>query len=487
VFKHHGRKLAAVFAADPNLRREIVSLLDQSRGIPTRVMQRFSDFKDLLKETSLCLLVLALSADDKNQLNSSEEGFERIIQFLPRLRHHHPACQVLLITTSQLNLHQTCQAVVQGVSALIDAKHDDFQQTLAEQIEEALDHYQELQQRKSEQDILPHFSNNGLVGNSDALLNVIEQAKQASRISDAPVVIYGQSGTGKQRLAEIIHEMDEKRQSSNFISVNCAAIAGTLAESELFGHKKGAFTGATQDRLGYFRAANGGTILLDEIGELDLVLQPKILRVAQEGKVMPVGSDKEYPVDVRIIASTHRDLKQMVREGTFRLDLYQRLNVIQLTVPSLKQRKEDIPALFQNFLDKYAHYCRCSITSVDPQVYEVLAQSVDSGNIRELENIVRQILIFKDKGSRIEITDLPRDIIRKTLRGPTGEEQLSVPETTIDALAYGSKGLAEVVDEYERFMLERLLERGVNQTNLAQTLGITRRTLYNKLHKYNLR
>jgi len=487
VFKHRGRNLAAVFAADPNLRRATVSLLDQSRGIPTRVLQRWSDFKDLLKETSLCLLVLTLSDDERDQLNSSKEGFEKVIQFLPRLRHHHPSCQVLLITTSQLNLEQSCQAVVQGVSALIDAKQDDFHHTLAEQIEEALDHYHELQQRKSEQDLLPDASNNGLVGNSDALLEVIEQAKQASRISDAPVVIYGQSGTGKQRLAEIIHEMDEKRQSNSFISVNCAAIAGTLAESELFGHKKGAFTGATQDRLGYFRAANGGTILLDEIGELDLSLQPKILRVAQEGKVMPVGSDKEYPVDVRIIASTHRNLKKMVQEGTFRLDLYQRLNVIQLTVPSLKQRKEDIPALFQNFLDKYAHYCRCRINSVEPQVYEVLAQAVGPGNIRELENIVRQILIFKDKGSRIEITDLPREIIRKTLRGPADEERLSVPEKTINALAYGSKGLAEAVDEYERFMLERLLERGVNQTSLAQTLGITRRTLYNKLHKYHLR
>jgi len=259
----------------------------------------------------------------------------------------------------------------------------------------------------------------------------------------------------------------------------------------LFGHRKGAFTGATEDRQGYFRVADKGTILLDEIGELSLSLQPKILRVLQDAVVMPVGSDKEYSVDLRIIAATHCDIKRMILQGQFRLDLYQRLNVIQLYVPSLRERAEDIPVLFEAFLKKYAHYSRCEINGVDPRVYEILGESLGSGNIRELENLVRQILIFKEQGHRIEISDLPLEIIRRAGgqqdEGIAESNNLEVSEELIESLVRGRKTLSNAVDEYERLMLRRLINRNVNQTTLADRLGITRRTLYNKLHKYRLR
>ena len=314
----------------------------------------------------------------------------------------------------------------------------------------------------------------------------MRQARRAAKVSDAPIIIYGESGTGKQLLAESIHRMDDKRSKASFVVVNCSAITGTLAESELFGHKKGAFTGATEDRLGYFRTANRGSILLDEISELSLSLQPKILRVLQEGLVMPVGSDKEYEVDVRIIAATNRELKDLVCNGSFRLDLFQRLNVISLMMPPLRQRAEDIPALFDTFIKKYAHYYSGQIHSVDPSVFEVLAHTLGKGNIRELENVVRQILVFKESGSRIEITDLPRELIESKIHPLGSEIKVQIPEETIDALVKGSTMLSDAVAEYEKIMLARLMERGVNQTTLAERLGVTRRTLYNKLNKYKL-
>ena len=203
---------------------------------------------------------------------------------------------------------------------------------------------------------------------------------------------------------------------------------------------------------------------------------------------MPVGSDQEFRVDVRVIAATNRDLIEMVNNGRFRLDLYQRLNVISLSVPPLRSRTEDIPALFEAFVRKYGHYYPGEIVAVDRQVYDVLARAIGPGNIRELENLVRQVLAFKESGNRIELGDLPRDLVHNSLSGGRAQQPAaSVPEGTIEALSAGSKKLSEAVEEYERLMLARLLRRGISQTVLADRLGITRRTLYNKLHKYDLR
>ncbi|MCK5272480.1 MAG: sigma 54-interacting transcriptional regulator [Sedimentisphaerales bacterium] len=455
--------------------------------VTPREISHWPDLNGLLDEESVCLSVFALSGEGRRCIRSSSEEFNKFIQFLPCLRRRHPFCQIILVSSHNLSVRHSCEAIIHGVTAIVDPHQGNFSDDLRGHLHEAYHNFKELKNREAEHKLLPRFVQNSLVGQSRVLIEVVRLAQRAAKISDAPVIIHGESGTGKQRLAEIVHELDEKRGSRPFICVNCAAITGTLAESELFGHKKGAFTGATEDRLGYFRAADGGTILLDEIGELNLALQPKILRVAQEGLILPVGSDREHHVDVRLIAATHRNLRKMIMDGKFRLDLYQRLNVIQLNVPSLRERTEDIPALFESFLDKYAHYSHCQIESVDPKIYKILAWAVGTGNVRELENIVRQILIFKEKGRRIEITDLPRDIIHKKMQEAAGAAVVNIPEEVIDAVAYGPKKLADVVDEYEKYMLSRLIDRGVTQTTLADSLGITRRTLYNKLQKYDLR
>ncbi|MBN1764641.1 MAG: sigma-54-dependent Fis family transcriptional regulator [Sedimentisphaerales bacterium] len=477
------RTLVVLYGDDLILRRHIVGLIHQLKGLKPQIINKLHDFGRLLEDGHVGLAVFIISESPDHRFS---DNFKDIMDFIPHLRRKEPYCQILLIASSKLTLEQSFQAARSGVAAIIDATNGHFDDKVSEHINQAYRHHLKLQRQHTQKS--PQDAINNLVGNSNALTHVMKLARRAAQVSDVPVVIYGESGTGKQRLAEIIHEMDEKRHLHPFVCVNCAAISGTLAESELFGHRKGAFTGATEDRLGYFRAADGGVILLDEIGELSLSLQPKILRVLQEGLVMPVGSDREYHVDVRVVAATHRDLKEMVQAGTFRLDLYQRLNVIQLRVPSLRERKEDIPKLFEHFLEKYAHYSDCRIQSVDPQIYEILSYNVDSGNIRELENIVRQILIFKEHGDHISVTDLPPQMHDNTIT-PTidDNEDVHVPDTTIEALASGGKRLSDAVEEYERFMLSRLIDRGISQTVLASSLGITRRTLYNKLQKYNLR
>ncbi len=392
-----------------------------------------------------------------------------------------------MVAPTQLSMEQIYQIVNHGIAGIVDYRQTEFDQRLLETVQTALHCYDKIQRREPTREPVEALDSDGLVGSSIVLRKVLDQVRRAARVSDASVIISGESGTGKQRIAELIHKLDPKRRKYAFVCVNCASIAGTLAESELFGHRKGAFTGATEDRCGYFRTAHQGTILLDEIGELQLSLQPKILRILQEGRVLPVGSDKEHQVDVRVIAATNRDLNALVAENRFRLDLFQRLNVIHLEVPSLRQRKEDIPALFKSFLQKYAHYYSAPILDVEPNVYEVLAQTLGPGNVRELENIVRRILIFKEGGQRIELTDLPMELIETGLQCQNRTPQTRISTELIDSLANGRNTLGNVVDDYEQAILTRLVKRKIRQTALADRLGITRRTLYNKLRKYHLR
>ncbi|MFH0981305.1 MAG: sigma-54 dependent transcriptional regulator [Planctomycetota bacterium] len=328
----------------------------------------------------------------------------------------------------------------------------------------------------------------GFIAGSRVITDLLSKAARAAQISDVPVIIYGESGTGKQLLAETIHRLDAKRCTRRFLAVNCASISGTLADSELFGHAKGAFTGATEDRQGHFRAADGGTLLLDEIGELDPALQPKLLRVLQEGVVLPVGSDEETAVDVRVIAATHRRLPVMVEQGTFRLDLYQRLNVIVLEIPPLRERPEDIPALVEFFLKKYAGYCPTPVRRVDPRVYEAFARRPLTGNVRELENAVRQMLAFKSRGDTLDLSDL--QAIGYDSTGPMEDAQTvtnELVEVGRRLLAQGRVSLPVLIEQLERRLLTEALKHSTGTTvDLAKRLGLSRRTFYNKLRKYRL-
>jgi len=326
------------------------------------------------------------------------------------------------------------------------------------------------------------------IARSPVMADVVSKAAKAAQISDVPVIIYGESGTGKQLLAETIHRLDPKRATERFLVVNCASISGTLADSELFGHVKGAFTGATEDRQGHFRAADGGTLLLDEVGELDRALQPKLLRVLQENLVLPVGADTEVSVDVRVIAATHRRLPAMVEQGTFRLDLYQRLNVVLLEIPPLRERPEDIPVLVQFFLGKYAGYYPMPIRHVDPQVYDAFARRPLAGNVRELENAIRQMLAFKTQGDRLDVRDLEAIGYGVTL-GTANCERITneLAEAGRRLLDQERMTLPTLLEQLEHRLLTEAVKNSTGTTvDLAKRLGLSRRTFYNKLRKYRL-
>jgi transcriptional regulator with PAS, ATPase and Fis domain len=410
------------------------------------------------------------------------------LQALRELRRVSPLSQVVLLVDAGLDLAACCQAVRYGAASFAQWKDGDPVDAVIDRLVQAHGRYQAAVEEGRELHAGNVFDQTGLAGQSQAMARLLLQAKRAAMISDAPVLIYGESGTGKQLLAEAVHRMDPKRRNKPFLSVNCAAITGSLAESLLFGHRKGAFTGATEDRPGYFRAANGGTLLLDEISELERTLQPKLLRVLQEGQVLPVGDNTERQIDVRVIAACNRPLSVLVEKGDFRLDLYQRLNVLTLNVPPLRDRPEDIPPLVRFFLRRYASYYPQPITSVDEQVYELLSRSVGSGNVRELENVVRQILVFKKAGTRIELSDIPPGMIDRQAavrEDPRADDEL----TTIVGLllAGGRRTLPEMLDTFEAMVLrEALSGSSVSHTQLARRLGLSRRTFYNKLRKYDL-
>ena len=324
----------------------------------------------------------------------------------------------------------------------------------------------------------------GIMAVSQPMQDLIVQAYRAAQVSDATVVIHGESGTGKQLLAEAIHRLDPKRSRFAFVPVNCAAIPGSLAESELFGHKRGAFTGATEARAGYFRSANKGTIMLDEVSELPLSLQPKLLRVLQEGRVLAVGADKEEAIDVRVIAASNVSLQEKVANGTFRFDLYQRLNVIHLSIPPLRQRAEDIPLLVMHFVSKYQHYCGEPIKEVDPRVYELLRRRLGNGNVRELENVMRQTLVFKAQGERIELADLPRYLFQGKEMAPASE---LIPTALADHLVTLIRErrltLRQAITAFEKSVISQAAKHNpsLSKVQLAKALGLPRRTLYYKM------
>ncbi|MBO8130562.1 MAG: sigma-54-dependent Fis family transcriptional regulator [Candidatus Marinimicrobia bacterium] len=305
-----------------------------------------------------------------------------------------------------------------------------------------------------------------IVGKSEVIKKILEQIDIVAR-TDMPVFIQGESGTGKELIAEAIHYSSD-RNDGPFIRVNCSAIPETLFESTLFGHEKGAFTNAMRTFKGMFEEANGGTFLLDEISEIPISMQVKLLRVLQEGKITRVGSTKEIPVDVRIIATTNRDIKQLVVSGKFREDLFFRLNVFPIYIPPLRERIEDIPLLVEHFIRKYGDkYNNCREKRVDPETIGHLMKYRWPGNIRQLENVIKRAILLSGEESVIK---------RKHL------------QVEIDEI--GSKETSEFdyvmsLAEMERKLIFNALKKTRNnRTHAAKLLGISVRTLRNKLNEY---
>lgn len=307
----------------------------------------------------------------------------------------------------------------------------------------------------------------GIVAKSKVMKKVVEFARRVAQVS-SNIIITGESGTGKERIARLIHD-ESPRATRPFIAVNCGAIAETLLESELFGHVRGAFSGATYDRLGLFEAANGGTLLLDEIGEVSPGMQVKLLRVLQERVIRRVGENKTRPVDVRLLAATNRNLAQEVENGDFRQDLYYRLKVVELHLPALRERRDDILLLARELLTEASERMKRNITQLTPLVADRLLDHEWPGNVRELRNVMERAVALA-RGTSVELEDLPIDI--RVARNP------SLPRS-----AEGIRRLADVEKDYIIASLE--LNDG-NQTRTSQQLGISSATLYRRLKSYGL-
>jgi DNA-binding NtrC family response regulator len=313
-----------------------------------------------------------------------------------------------------------------------------------------------------EQELVRKESPFEFVGTSRQLTDILALIRKVAP-TDSPVFIQGESGTGKELVANTVWHYS-KRKDTPFIALNCASLSESLIESEIFGHEKGAFTSAYQLKHGLVEVADTGTLFLDEIGEMPIGLQAKLLRFLDSGEYRRVGGNKALTVDVRLIAATNKDLTAMIKKGTFREDLYYRLNVINITIPPLRERKEDIAALARHFLKQYAKKMGKSITGLKPDALDLLAGYHWPGNVRELENVVERAVILCE-------TDL------------LGGEDLSVPSTAV----INELGTNPSLEEMEKnYILRVLKESNNNQSRASQLLGIDRKTLYLKLKKYGI-
>ncbi len=317
---------------------------------------------------------------------------------------------------------------------------------------------------------------------NDPAIKAVQKLAEQVAPSDASILITGESGTGKEVMARYIHN-HSRRSGKNFISVNCAAIPENLLESELFGHEKGAFTGAIARRIGQFEEANGGTLLLDEISEMHPRLQAKLLRAVQEREIDRVGGAQPVKVDIRLIATSNRDMQEEVRKGNFREDLYFRLNVMALELPPLRQRQADIPVLADYFIKKYAEANGVTVSAVAPEVYDMLKAHEWRGNVRELENTMHRAVLLM-QGSAIG----PEAIMLTGGRGlPVAPAAAAAgAETVLGKAGAPAKLVGKTVAAVERDLIIDTLQHCLgNRTHAANILGISIRTLRNKLKQYN--
>ena len=316
-----------------------------------------------------------------------------------------------------------------------------------------------------------HGDFENIIGSSSTLRAVLTDLKRAA-VTDATVLLLGETGTGKELAARAIHH-NSKRKDNPFVVVNSAAIPDTLIESELFGHRRGAFTGATEDRKGKFEFAAGGTLFLDEVAELPIQLQPRLLRVLQEGEIDKVGAPGPIRVDVRVVAATHRDLEARVQEGSFREDLWYRLNVIPLRMPPLRERREDLPLLVEHFLLKHSRRHGRPIPRLSPAVMDRFERYDWPGNVRELENLLERLVVLTNAETITE-ADLP-DRLRQDLPR-FGGARVDLPTEGI------------VLEQVEQGLIEEALRRTQgNQTAAARFLGISRSTLIYRMQKFGLK
>ena len=376
--------------------------------------------------------------------------------------------QVVIIVTAHGSISLAVNAIKEGVYDFIEKPFDNDQLLLT--VQRAIEYSKlsgELNQLKTR--ISENYSFGQIVGNSAKLQQVLAQVRKVA-VTSATVLITGESGVGKELVARAVHNFSPRAEKP-MIAVNCGAIPLTLIESELFGHEKGAFTDAREMHHGSFEQANGGTLFLDEIGELPLDAQVKLLRALESRTINRVGGKKPIPVDVRIIAATNRNLEEKVRQGTFRLDLLYRLNIFTILVPSLRERRDDIPQLTDYFIAKYSNVLGLNIKGITREAINQLKRYDWPGNIRDLENAVQSAMILAQDGL------IGTDHLPLRVKGyPSSTEPITATSKIKEANAQAEKKLIE----------ETLAHYDNNRTLTAEALNISRKTLFNKMKKYGL-
>lgn len=398
-----------------------------------------------------------------------------------------------------------CKALLAGASILLDSGHPGFPGELHRTLAALRD--KRALELQEEGELKRRMLALGMVGESRAMVSVFRQVLKMSTLGRLPVLITGETGTGKELIARALHQLDPTRSRGSFVAVNCGAIPRGLAESELFGHRKGAFTGAERDRRGLIRSADGGTLFLDEIAELSHPLQAKLLRVIQEERVLGIGDDQEVPVDLRIVCATNRDIQERVRQGEFREDLYYRVNTLSIHLPPLRERKADLEPLIELFLSRSREAATLDRPGIGRDFLEALATLPLPGNVRQLQGLVAYALSNRKDAGPLGLRDLPPETWRQldlaeagramrmeqpcAVRGastPVGERVPGDPlmPALLGMLEANQWNLVRSLSQCEGLLLKLALRRTHgNQSQAARLLGITPRSVYNKLKRHD--
>jgi len=391
------------------------------------------------------------------------------VKLLEAIKEINPSIQVIIMTAYG-TVESATDAMKLGAADYITKPIDLYR--LQVLISNILERKQLISEnRLLRQQLTERFSVDGIIAESDAMSQVLNVAGRIAD-SNASVLITGETGTGKELIARSVH-FSGSRHNQPFVAVNCAALPDTLLESELFGHEKGAFTGADRQRKGRFETAEGGTLFIDEVGEIPLSLQVKLLRVLQEKTFERIGSNIPIQANTRIVTATNRDLEAMIREGTFRQDLFYRLNVVSIRIPPLRDRREDIPPLVEGFVRRFASENNKRIAGISREAMDTLMKYSYPGNVRELENIIQQSVVLT-RGETIMQSDLP---VRLNESPKDSKPVMSGDET-----------FPEKVEAFEKsLILDALSKSGQVQTRAAELLGISERHLRYKLKKYGMK
>jgi two-component system response regulator PilR (NtrC family) len=443
-----------LIADDERTIRETVSMILNEEGYETDSVSNGKEALELLETKNFDILITDIKMPEMDGMALINQSFKICPQ------------TSIIIITAHGSIESAIDALRKGAFDYI-LKPFDFDDLLL-RVGRLMNHKElalENMALRQELELKYNFSN--IIGQSIEMQEVFKLIKKVSN-TKGNVLITGKSGTGKELVARAIH-YHSSRHNKPFVPINCGAVVGTLMESEFFGHKKGAFTGAINDRDGHFKIANKGTLFLDEVGEIPLPLQVKLLRAIEEGEILPVGATNTISVDVRLIAATNRKLEDEVEKGNFREDLFYRLNVIEIKLPSLSEREEDIPLLVQHFIQKYNRELNRHIKNADNVTMRILRNHEWKGGIRELENVIERALILTE-GDYISKNDLPPNMVENALEN-------EIPERLKEASA-----------AFEREHIQKILRRtSMNKEETASILDISLSSLYRKMDELNIK